>query len=460
MVGDVLNTLRPIELQEYGTPVDCDADRIDLSILALVNSRWVRALKLDKDPIRVEKLGSGRLRLRAEGVTGVVRVGETDIQIAPKFLNAALGSWQMVLWRILAVVEGGFVDEDFTSAHEIDSISIPDLLAEMFLASYARGAARGLPRSYQTEAGSGVVLRGALDIGRIGQWIARPWELPYVADLLTDDTPLARLLRWAAECLAATVTSPGRARALREVASTLSIVGPLPPHLFDAQRISLGTQHQGLEPARIVGLLMLEGAGVHHAEGNHALSGFLWNSDVIYENYVFWLCQRAAGRSNSKTHKDLIKFGKVVSGTGKPLVTTPDVVFSDAGRNTIAVMDAKYKRFGAKPKASDTYQVLTAAHVLGCQRVSLIYPVDHPAPKTVWRVHSELGGKDIEMTALPLNLMALVDTHGALTLVDVICDWLVSSIATVYSDSLPSAPSQVSVSHSAGLPANSAVEAE
>src|SRR3546814_20335971 len=94
---------------------------------------------------------------------------------------------------------------------------MPDLLAEMFLASYGRGAARGLPRGYLTERSTGSTLRGSFDLTRLGDWVARPWDLPYVADLLTDDTTLDRLLRCSAECLAATVKWPGRARAVREI---------------------------------------------------------------------------------------------------------------------------------------------------------------------------------------------------------------------------------------------------
>jgi 5-methylcytosine-specific restriction endonuclease McrBC regulatory subunit McrC len=427
-VADSLTAQAPIELQEYGAPVARHAEDLDLRALAEANKRWTRALGLSGDPIRVEELGDGMVKLRAEAVTGVVRVGHTDIEIAPKFLSAADGSWQTVLWRILTVVEGGHVDDNLTSAHEVESLSMPDLLAEMFLASYARGAARGLPRGYLTEQASGSTLRGSFDVSRLGEWVARPWELPYAADLLTDDTPLARLLRWSAECLAATVKSPGRARAVREIAASLSHVGRQPPHLLDAQHISLGIQHQGLEAARVVGLLLLEGAGVHHANGDHALSGFLWNSDVIYENYVYWLCRRAAARRGERVNKAVTKFGEIISGEGTKLETTPDVVFRDAQGTAVAVTDSKYKRLGTRPKAPDTYQVLTAGHVLGCQRISLTYPVAQDREPTVWRVSSQLGGKDIELTALPLNLMSLALPDGPQRLVESISRWLSGDI--------------------------------
>lgn len=413
-----------IKLQEYGAPVVCHADDIDLRALAEANNRWRKALGLSDDPIWVQDIGNGLVKLRAEAVTGVVRIGDTDIEIAPKFLDAAEGSWQAVLWRILTVVEGGHVDDNLTTAHDLESLSIPDLLAEMLLASYAKGAARGLPRGYLAEQGTGNTLRGSLDTSRLGVWVARPWELPYVGDFLTDDTALARLLRWSAECLAATVKSPGRARAVREIAAGLAHVGRQPPQLFEAQRIALGIQHQGLEAARVVGLLLLEGAGVHHASGNHALSGFLWNSDVIYENYVYWLCRRAGRQRGRRVNKGVIKFGEVVAGVGPRLETTPDVIFRDAQGVPVAATDSKYKRLGSRPKATDTYQVLTAGHVLGCQRVSLTYPVAVDREPTVWRVQSALGGSDIELTALPLNLMGLTLPGGQGALINTIRAWL------------------------------------
>lgn len=413
-----------IKLQEYGKPVTIKAESIDLRALLEANKRWKSVLGLSCDPIRVESANDGYIKLRAEAVTGVIRVGNTDLEIAPKFLSVANGNWQAVLWRILMAVEGGHVDDSMTTAHHESSLSIPDLLAEMLLASYSRGAGRGLPRSYSLEQGEGSVLRGQLDSSRFGEWIARPWVLPYISDHLSDDTALARLIRWAADCLSTTVKAPNRSRALREITVSLAHVGKRPPHLFDAQRIVLGPQYQMLDAARIVGILLLEGAGVDHSLGDHALSGFLWNSDTIYENYIFWLCHRAVSLRGSRISKNEVKFGELLTGTGSQLKTTPDVVFHDSVGIPVAIMDAKYKRLGSRPKASDTYQVLTAGHVFGCQRISLIYPVAIEREPTVWRVPSALGAKDMELTALPINLMRLAQPRGQELLVETIRCWL------------------------------------
>ncbi len=353
-----------------------------------------------------------------------MRVGNRDIEIAPKFLDATTGNWQSVLWRILTVVEGGHIDSNLTSANHGATLAIPDLLAEIFLASYARGAARGLPRSYLSEQNQGSCVRGAFDITRINEWVSRPWVVPYTADYFTDDTTLTRLLRWSANCLAATVKLPSRAKALREIDANLANVGRRPPHLIEARRTRLGSQHQGLEAARMVGILLLEGAGVNHANGEHALSGFLWNSNTIYENYIYWLCQRAANQEGLIVSKKAVKFGQILSGEGSNLNTTPDVLFCNGAGITVAVVDAKYKTLGSRPKASDIYQVFTAGHIIGCQKVSLTYPSANDRVLTVWRIPSALGGKDILLTALPINLMNISMPYGEKALIKIISSWL------------------------------------
>ncbi|QZY64076.1 McrC family protein [Providencia rettgeri] len=413
-----------IKLQEYGESIIIQADNIDLYILAEVNNHWRITLGLSNDPIQVEDIGNGFLKLRAKGITGIVRIANIDIEITPKFLSVVDGSWQIVLWRILTVVEGGYIDDDLTTANQLKSMSMPDLLAEIFLRSYSKGAGRGLPRGYLVERGAGNVLRGKLDITRLGEWVSNPWILPYITDTLSDDTSIARLLRWSAEFLSTTVSSSGRSRALREIAASLAHVGRRPPHQFEAQRICLGPQHRGLEAAKFIGLLLLQGAGVHHANGEHKLSGFLWNSDTVYENYVYWLCRRAAISRGKRISKTEIKFGYVIKGNGDRLKTTPDVVFYDASGGPVAVTDAKYKQLGVRPKAADSYQVLTAGHVLGCERVSLTYPVSIDREPTIWLIPSKLGGRDIELTVLPINLMRLMLPGGQDALIDVIGGWL------------------------------------
>ena len=147
-------------------------------------------------------------------------------------------------------------------------------------------------------------------------------------------------------------------------------------------------------------------------------------SDVVYENYVYWLCNRAARKLGIRVTKATIKFGDIIRGEGTVLETTPDVIFRDSQGHVIAITDAKYKHFGSRPKAADTYQLLAASQILGCPRVSLTYPVDDNRMPTVWKITPKHGGGDIQLTALPLNLMLLSELDGPRQLISNIYDWL------------------------------------
>ncbi|ENG8678836.1 hypothetical protein ACOBM3_02785 [Enterobacter hormaechei] len=104
-----MTVTKRIVIQEYGEPVVYSTEDIDLDALLRVNKQWRNSLGLSGDPIRVENIGTELIKLRAEAVTGVIRAGNMDIEIVPKFLSVTSGSWQSVLWRILTVVEGGML---------------------------------------------------------------------------------------------------------------------------------------------------------------------------------------------------------------------------------------------------------------------------------------------------------------------------------------------------------------
>ena len=416
--------VRRIVLSEYGQPIQCWLTDSELSGLRDANARWSQALGLPTDPIRIDYKTDGSVMLRAEQVTGVIRAGNLDLEIAPKFLQSAKEGWQEVLWQILSLVEGGLIDAADTSAAVQDNIGIPDLLADMFIASFTIGSARGLPRRYRSQNAEGPVLRGRFDQSRIVQWSAQPWIVPFIEDALSYDTDAARLFKWTASTLFGMVHSPVRARALRAIYENLSFASNRPPHPLDAHRVQLGSQYRALSPALLVSLLVLQGQGIRHMHGDLTASGFLWNSDEVYERFVYWLCQKVAHTRGAHVDKRTIAFGEIIAGSGYRLETTPDVVFRGPDNSPFAVIDAKYKRFGNRPKASDTYQLIAAAHVLGREKVALTYPAEAHRVATTWRVRSALGGRQLELTALPLDLMVLTKRNGLEELTRVIENWL------------------------------------
>jgi 5-methylcytosine-specific restriction endonuclease McrBC regulatory subunit McrC len=413
-----------VPLQENGAARLVELTPAARRSLSSASASWKKSLGLRELPLRVHPEGD-LTAISAKHVAGTIRVGDVQIDIAPKFLDVDVAQnqdWQQAFWQILIIAHKGRSLFGRAAGTDSASPSIADLLAEIFLNSFARGSSRGLPLEYTEEAGFHPSVRGSFDSRNFSQWVASPWKVPSVETLLTSDTQLARLLAWAALQLRSLVSSARRARDLDSTRHQLpSWVGPA-PRLSHVERLTLGVQHEALRPALDVAILLLQGHGVHHGGGDRDIVGFLWKSEDVYERFLFWLC-REAGRSRGlQVSKGAARFG--ISKTASPLQTTPDVLFTQLGGSPVAVLDAKYKTLNAKPKAGDSYQILTSANHFGCPQVGLVYPASASQAETNWTVKSALGGEDVTITAMRLDLLAAASTVGRRQLIDTVGTWL------------------------------------
>lgn len=68
---------------------------------------------------------------------------------------------------------------------------------------------------------------------------------------------------------------------------------------------------------------------VHHQRLSHVV-GLLWNSDVIYKKYIYWLCRRAASRRGERVNKGVIQFGELITAEGPNWTPHPTLVFRNA----------------------------------------------------------------------------------------------------------------------------------
>lgn len=415
---------RRITLQEYGEFVPLDVTQAEIDEITKYGNSWRASLKLRTDPFAIRKNADGKYEMRAEGIAGMARIGDIDFEIAPKFLDAQREDWQVAFWRILSITSGGLIDNRQMQANNSASQALVDLFAHAFMNSYARGALRGLPQGYKTANYSGTAPRGSLDLSQMNQMASRPWEYPCIVDSLTMDTPFASLIKWASDRLGKMVDSPSLARNLRYIAGTLSFVKTPVPHIVDARKLQLSAQYRGLEDALRIARMLLEGSGMSYVSGEKTLSGFLWNSDVVFENLMFWLCRQCAKHHGYKVSKHSYYFGEVVFGSGQRLKTIPDVVFKDGENKVVAIADAKYKSYSDHPVSSDVYQVLSDAHLLGTRVVALLYPVSTDTSQKTWRIESQLGGGSVFVTMLPVNLMAFARNGGSKELISHVASWL------------------------------------
>lgn len=413
-----------VTLREYGAFHWVPLTAREREQLETTSEAWKRSLGLPSPPLRFESKGD-LVGIAAQGVAGTMRVGEIRIEIAPKFLDPDTDDardWRQAFWQILIIAQEGKSLFGRAVGTDASSVSIADLLAEIFLRSYARGTTRGLPLQYTELVGTSPSVRGAFDITRFGQWIAEPWKVPTKETVLTPDTPLARLLGWAAAQLRTVTSSKGRARELDAIRHALPGWGRDVPKLDVAERLQLGIQHEALRPAFEVALLLLRGHGIRHGDGDRDVIGFLWRSEDIYERFLFWLCREAGRERGLLVRKASARFG--LSESAPPLTTTPDVMFLCPAGDVAAVVDAKYKNLNATPKAGDSYQILTSANHFGCPEVGLVYPSTWDRPTNEWKVASGLGGEEVTISSLHIDLLNAGSPAGRRELVEKIGRWL------------------------------------
>lgn len=416
-----------VQVQEYGDYVELPGWALTSRDVAAANWKWQRKLNLPQPPFQID-INSTSLKVRALGVTGIARVGNLDIEVVPKFLDIAHPRWKEAFWKILVSSTESVHDDLPTNASAGGESSFVDFLADLFIRSYWTGSARGLPRTYRLQKGSGLTLKGSFDPTRSTDFFAEPWRVPYVLDVFTEDTPLARLLRWTAVSLRGLVSPSNRGKQLSVIVNDLSLARKVPPHIIDARQIQLGAQYRGLEMAKDIGLLLLESSGLTHEVGEFDLPGFLWRSNTVFEEFVFAVCEKVADDLGLSVTKSRYHFGEVVRGPGKPLTMIPDVVFLDADGAVCAVADAKYKKISAEgtPVLADAYQMITAGHILGCPHVALIYPSGALKESVTWKVDSHLNGGEISLSTLHLNPMDILERNQERGVGLPIFEWLES----------------------------------
>jgi 5-methylcytosine-specific restriction endonuclease McrBC regulatory subunit McrC len=137
---------------------------------------------------------------------------------------------------------------------------------------------------------------------------------------------------------------------------------------------SVSRQHPHLSPALEIGQLLLADASGNFGSSSHEVSGFLWNSDDIFESAMRRLVSevvRPIGLVASKRGHRLLKNENFTPPRFSS--TFPDIdVYS--GKKSRLVLDAKYKVLERMPSSDDAYQILAAGRVAGVSTVGLIYP--------------------------------------------------------------------------------------
>lgn len=403
-------------LREFGPWRSLDLLPEDVRAVKSVSHDLKDTLGLNELPLLTRSV-NGRTQIRARHVSGFVHIGELTVEIAPKFLHSeSRPEWRDAFLAILARVGpldslppllGGHADE-----------GIPDLMGLIVNDALTQAGSQGLPRQYVEERGDMEAVRGQIDAERLWHRLVAPGSIPCRYDNFVEDTPVARLLKWAARNLADVVSAPWLATQLWQHAEALPSVADERPTPFSLGRAVVAPSHAFLSDAVEVAKILATGSALTLSDQDDAPArAFLWKTSTVFEDFVFAVCEEAVARDGGEASKSALTLGVPLVKTSSqwPITTTPDVSVRYGSWTTL--LDAKYKTLGKAPKSQDTYQVMAGARLLASQDVSLVYPAQRTfATSRTWRLRGK--GSPASLHALPLDLLMMAEPNGFDILVD------------------------------------------
>lgn len=325
----------------------------------------------------------------AQQMVGVIAAPGCSLEVLPKIDLEAIESNNMIrhrLVRMLDVALGLNLGDGQASSMAKQNETLLDILIRLFADRLLAEARRGLPRAYLAQGEDLPALRGRLDVRRQFTALAvRPDRLACRYDALMADTPLLRIMKACVLLLRGHARATETIRRLDELRFLLAEVSDVPPSNLPWTVIRIDRTNRSWETLFGLARLFLkrEWQATHH--DSHAGQGItlLFPMNDLFEAYVAALAKRALRGVEWTVHAQggglfcLIEEG---DGGKERFQTKPDLLIKQ-GRDTVLVIDTKWKRIGRNPEdakrgvsQADVYQMMAYARLYCCPNVMLLYP--------------------------------------------------------------------------------------
>jgi 5-methylcytosine-specific restriction endonuclease McrBC regulatory subunit McrC len=357
-------TAEPLRLCEYKTH-HVDWSREAREAVAAAAQAWSDAHGLPTPPVSFE--GTDGCTLCAQQYVGVIEAGGVCVEIYPK-LDAALVSGadlddqrtRSVMGNLLWLLEesgyGGLVDAGEASVEESPE-AIGDLLAWLFARRMRHQLAVGAPQEFLGRRDDIPFVRGHIRFARQAATLFnRPDVIACEWDEFTPDTPLARLLRCAAEVLLGRVRLPGAAADLRDTIAMLEDAEPVSPleAISGAPSIGWSRRNARWRSCHDLALAVLRGLGREMHAGRTESFVFLLDMNALFESF----CARWIERQFSVPVHEQVRVGWLLSSPLQRIGQDADFVWHMPGE--VCVGDAKYKIAwgGDWPRIDDLRQLI------------------------------------------------------------------------------------------------------
>lgn len=344
-----------------------------------------KKLRLRESPISVED--SEPLMIRFSGVTGTLRLGHLEVEVAPKHAPYATGGG--LDWRpsVIAMIERtSHSNVNFSRSKHLQ------LKHQTFIDQFAFGygaeleeALSGTPiRQYRPIRLDSKYLRGRLLIAeQLRQSLSRPDLVACEIEELHTDNPQNHLLHWVGADLMRKARNPQVRRFLSEQLARLPVMTSK-LHAPTQRQIALPRQYSHYRSVISLASAYLRGRTTYPGAKDVGGGGFLVGTERLFESFVE-KSLRVVARDHSEERWSVRAQAREVfavsDGTGRDYFSKPDNVLDVDGIPTL-VIDAKYKRFrdgnvdsaGSKPSNTDVYQMMAACMAHSCRTALLLYP--------------------------------------------------------------------------------------
>ncbi|WFE65134.1 restriction endonuclease [Micromonospora sp. WMMD714] len=335
----------------------------------------------------------GWLRLRSGSRVGAARITAGDdhleLHVRPKVGIARL------LWLLgYARDPGGWRTEPVGLTADQDLVPA---MAVAFATAASRALASGVLSGYRTVEEATPLVRGRIreaDQLRARPGLALPVEVRY--DDYVPDVPENRILLSAVRRLHRLPGVPPATRnALHRLAGALADVTPLTPGT-PVPRTVPNRFTARYQPALRLARLILAGAGIEHIPGSTLATGFVFDLNTVFEDWLTTALGDALtthyGGTIARQHPVRLDHDHLL-----PLVR-PDITWWD-GRRCLAVIDAKYKTPGSTPPRDDVYQLLAYCTTLRLTHGHLVYAATGAGPASY-----RLNGSGVRISVHRLDL--------------------------------------------------------
>ena len=340
-----------------------------------------------------------RRALRARGVVGILAAGDASLEILPKIdvapgettdhQNAAI---RKRLVHMLAVALDLKIDLGVITDLAWQRETLLEILIRIFCDKLTEALRKGMPRRYITCEDDLPTLRGQLDITRqFTRHAVNPSRLACRFDLLSEDTPLNRIMKAAVLRLARLSRRPANQQRLRELAFVYADITDVPVSALRWDQVVIDRTNRSWQELFAMARLFLQDRYQTTTGGAGQGTAMLFEMNALFEEYVGRLIARAlAGTGLTVSLQGGRLFCLSAQDSGRALFQTrPDILIRQGGR-VVHVIDTKWKRISARiddPKQgvsqADVYQMMAYAQLYDAPRLTLLYP-HHPS----------LGGQD------------------------------------------------------------------